>query len=158
MASTSSAHCVTSVAGTTRKGSTATPTTSARCAATYWTRFAAGGSGRHRTSVFDVSTDTPGVTEQNVAPPGAVLVVDGMFLHRPELRRCWTWSIWLEVDPGTSVRRCLQRDGRSSSDPAALGNRRYVEGQQMYLRDADPRRDATHLVDNNDLLSPRLLR
>ncbi len=70
-----------------------------------------GGHGRHRTCVCDVATDTPDLAEPARAAPGTVLVVDGIFLHRPELKDHWSWSIWLQVGRGTSLQRCVERDG-----------------------------------------------
>jgi len=120
--------------------------------------FAPGGHGLHRTHVFDARTDSPRVADQEQAAPGTVLVVDGIFLHRPELRGRWTWSLWLEVDRAVTLQRCVARDGTGSADPAAATNRRYVEGQLLYLREALPQRAATHVVDNGDLDEPVLLR
>jgi uridine kinase len=45
-------------------------------------------------------------------------------------------------------------DGFGSPDPAALSNRRYVEGQGLYVARCDPRSRATVVVDNSDLASP----
>ncbi|WP_328291199.1 hypothetical protein OG218_00260 [Kineococcus sp. NBC_00420] len=120
--------------------------------------FAAGGHGRHRTHVFDARTDTVHLAKQQQATPGTILVVDGIFLHRHELRGRWTWSLWLQVDRATTLRRCAERDGSGSPDPAAASNRRYVEGQMLYIRDATPQQQATHVLDNNNLAHPVLLR
>jgi uridine kinase len=120
--------------------------------------FAPGGHGRHRAHVFDARTDTVNLAEQQHAASGTLLVVDGIFLHHPELRGYWTWSLWLEVDRAATLRRCVARDGSGSPDPADAANRRYVEGQQLYVRDAAPQQQATHVVDNNDLTRPVLLR
>ncbi|WP_432489162.1 nucleoside/nucleotide kinase family protein [Kineococcus sp. SYSU DK018] len=56
------------------------------------------------------------------------------------------------------MQRCLARDGSGSPDPADPSNRRYVKGQQLYVREAAPQQRATHVVDNNDLADPVLLR
>ena len=120
--------------------------------------FAPGGHGSHRTHVFDVQSDTQNVAEQDQARPGTVLVIDGIFLHRPELREHWTWSLWLEAERSTTLQRCAKRDGFGSTEPTARSNRRYVEGQQLYVQEAAPQQRATHVVDNNDLTHPLLLR
>jgi len=59
----------------------------------------------------------------------AILVVDGAFLNRPELRGLWNWSIWLE---GVG----------DASAPA-------------YLAEAEPRTRASAIVDNSDPEHPR---
>ncbi|WP_337061512.1 hypothetical protein [Kineococcus sp. G2] len=81
--------------------------------------LAPGGHGLHRTRVFDVRTDTPDVAERQQAAPGTILVVDGVFLHRPELRGRWSFSLWLEVERATTLQRCVVRDGSGSADLSA---------------------------------------
>lgn len=44
-----------------------------------------GGDRRYRTEVFDHTTDTPVSATVRLAPTDAVLLVDGVFLQRPEL-------------------------------------------------------------------------
>ena len=38
--------------------------------------------------------------------------------------------------------------------PGLPGNRRYVEGQQLYLKSCTPSLHATVTIDNNDLAMP----
>jgi uridine kinase len=95
----------------------------------------------------------PVAAPERAAARGSILVFDGIFLHRPELRDYWDVSIFLEVAFAASVARCAQREG-SSPDPEAAANRRYVEGQMLYLRTCDPRARASLTIDNNDLLAP----
>jgi len=112
-----------------------------------------GDTGRYRTAIFDHRTDTPVAGPELHALPGSILIFDGIFLHRPELRGIWDFSIFLDVDFEVAVGRCAGRDG-TSPDPAAAANRRYVEGQQIYLLTCDPRAHATITIDNNDLCAP----
>ncbi|HEU4674991.1 MAG TPA: hypothetical protein VFS29_03325 [Motilibacteraceae bacterium] len=116
-----------------------------------------GGTGRYRPRVFDVAADAPDLAPWEQAADGAVLVLDGIFLHRPELASWWSWSLWLEVDRAVSLARCADRDG-SCPDLHAPANRRYVEGQRLYLREVGPAGLATRVVENTDLDAPRLLR
>ena len=116
-----------------------------------------GGSGRYRTAAFDHRRDAPVVVEERVVPADAILLFDGIFLHRPRLRPFWDISIFLDVPFTTSIPRCAQR-GDGSPDPDAPGNRRYVEGQRLYLRTCAPRRHATLVIDNTDLAAPRIVR
>ena len=112
-----------------------------------------GGSGRYRTAVHDVEAEKPVEVPERQAEPGAVLLLDGVFLHRPELRGYWDVSVWLGVAFSVSVPRMAARDG-SSPDPYAPKHRRYVEGQKLYLLEATPQRYATLVIDNNDLDAP----
>ncbi len=109
-------------------------------------------------AVNDVETD------RRVSPPptavGAdtVLLVDGIFLQRPELADVWDATVWLDVPFEVSVPRGNARFGDGHDpDPGAETNARYVEGQRLYLAAADPRERATWVVDNTDLEHPRLV-
>ena len=45
-----------------------------------------GGTGRYRTAVFDHVKDMPVAAPECAVAPASILVLDGIFLHRPELR------------------------------------------------------------------------
>ena len=112
-----------------------------------------GGTGRYRTAIFNHRADSPVEMPEQQAAPGSILIVDGIFLHRPELRDYWDFSIFLEVDFATSIPRGAQR-GEGSPDPHAPENRRYAEGQKLYLRECKPKEHATIVVNNEDLSKP----
>jgi len=105
-------------------------------------------------AAFDVSRDEPVASEWVTAPRDAVLIVDGIFLNRPELRGIWHWSVWLDAPLDVRYARMAARDG-SDPDPAAESNRRYRGGQDLYLREASPRAAASAIVDNTDPEAPR---
>lgn len=105
-------------------------------------------------AAFDVARDTPVESTWTTAPRDAVLIVDGIFLHRPELRGLWNWSIWLDVPIDVAAQRLSLRDG-SDPNPSAPANRRCRDGQELYLKEAQPRSEASAIVDNTDLAHPR---
>lgn len=104
-------------------------------------------------AAFDVRRDAVAVSQWVAAPRDAVLIVDGIFLHRPELRGLWHWSLWLDAPFETAYARMALRDG-CDPDPLAESNRRYHDGQLLYLREARPKAAASALVDNTDLAHP----
>jgi uridine kinase len=112
-----------------------------------------GGSGLYQTAVFDHRTDSVVSTTNIQATPNSILIIDGIFLHRPELRDDWDYSIFLKVDFKVSIPRGAQR-GEGSTDPYAVENHRYVEGQKLYLRECNPESYATIVINNEDLESP----
>lgn len=111
--------------------------------------FRMGGSTGFVTAAFDVARDQPREMDWTTGPQDATLVVDGIFLNRPELRGIWNWSVWLEVPATVAESRMLDRDG-PSRHPA-----RYWGGQELYLAADDPRRRASAIVDNTDYDHPR---
>jgi uridine kinase len=96
----------------------------------------------------DLGTDEYVEPPAEVAPPSAILLVDGIFLHRDELADRWDFSVFLDVDFAVSVARMAVRDG-SPSDPDDPRNRRYVEGQRLYLAHCDPAKRADLVIDYN---------
>jgi uridine kinase len=82
-----------------------------------------------------------------------VLILDGVFLHRPDLRDEWDFSIFVHVGFDVALARCVRRDG-TSPDPSAVLNQRYMNGQRHYFRDVRPWEHATVIVDNTDLAAP----
>lgn len=115
-----------------------------------------GGDRRYVRAIRDVASDTPIHSDVEVARDGQVLVLDGLFLHRPELVDAWDLSVFLAVDFASSVGRMAVRDG-SHPDPDHPTNRRYVEGQRRYLATVAPATLASFIVDNDDVASPRFL-
>lgn len=108
-------------------------------------------------AVYDVHDEVPIDSEPESTPHGGVLIVDGIFLHRPELRNYWDYSIFLDVDFSVSIPRGAQR-GYSDPDPSAVSNHRYIEGQNLYPRECSPREHATVVIDNNELTEAGITR
>jgi uridine kinase len=117
-----------------------------------------GGNGKFRSGVFDVNSDSQKVELFMQAAPGSILLLDGIFLHRPELLGWWNWSVWLDVSPEISFARIQNRDGKGSADPNADSNIRYRDGQRLYVLEANPRGRASRIIDNNDLRAPTIRR
>jgi len=106
------------------------------------------GSAGFVTAVFDYLADAPLELRWETTQPDSTLIVDGVFLNRPELRELWNYSIWLDVPSDVAEARVLERDG-------IAGQERNRGGQALYLADADPRAAATAIIDNADVASPK---
>ncbi|MGZ3687244.1 MAG: uridine kinase, partial [Bdellovibrionota bacterium] len=106
-----------------------------------------GGSRRYRTSVFDHTMDRSVVGEEKTAAPNSILIFDGIFLHRPQLREHWDFSLFLDVGFAVSIPRGAARGpGFGSPNPDAPSNRRYIEGQKLYLESCEPQKHATLVI------------
>jgi len=118
-----------------------------------------GGSGQYNARQFDLESDKPFDLPSRQAEPTAALIVDGIFLQRPEIRSYWDLTVFLQVDFQTSIPRGAQRGpARDSPDPAAPLNQRYVGGQKTYLHECAPAQRADIVVDYNDLREPKALK
>ena len=117
------------------------------------------GSRLFRCATFDFRTDAEVDSERALAAPDAILLLDGVFLLRSELRTLWDLSIFVEADFETTVARAEVRDRELFGDAAAVRQRyesRYIPGQRLYLERKQPRRFADIVVSNNDFSNPRL--
>jgi uridine kinase len=115
---------------------------------------------RHFTArSFDYRAEKPFPLDARQAAPTSALIVDGIFLHRPELRPYWDLSVFLKVDFEISLPRGAQRGpALDPADPDAPLNQRYVRGQQRYLDQCRPQQQANIVIDYNDLREPKILK
>ena len=115
-----------------------------------------GGSGRYRPAGHSLETDTILSPPELPAASNAVILVDGLFLHREELAAGWDFSIFLDVPFTVSAARMAVRDG-TPADPEHPAMHRYVGGQRLYFADRDPAALATVVVENSDPDRPRVI-
>ncbi|CAN5163269.1 uridine kinase [soil metagenome] len=111
--------------------------------------FRMGGSTAFVTAAFDRVRDLAVQSKWRTGPKDAILVVDGVFLNRPELAGLWNYSIWLDVPRELAEERMLGRDGPTENVE------RYRGGQELYLSETSPRTAASSIIDNRDFEHPR---
>lgn len=118
------------------------------------------GGDRHvRLKFFDQQNQAPFPVEVQSVPAGAVVIADGGYLLRPELRDLWDFRIFVEIDFGLVLARGAARDAAwmDSAQAAAEHYRRYyIPAEQMYDAEVDPRSHADVIVDNRDVSAPVL--
>ncbi len=120
-----------------------------------------GGDRHYKTAVFDYRIDSavPGVS--GVAAEESVLIMEGVFLLRPELKEFWDLKIFIAADFSNTVPRAITRDaeylggGQGVEDVYA---KRYIPGQKIYFKEAKPQNGADVVIDNNDYSNPRIVR
>lgn len=106
-------------------------------------------------ATFDYRIDAPVEMPEEFVPRNGILVFDGVFLHRPELIPYWDATIYLDVPFEVSVPRAARRDGWPPHFEAPE-NRRYVEGQRIYLRECTPAAVASIVIDNTNVARPKI--
>ena len=110
-----------------------------------------------RTRAFDLAADRPVAVRPVAVPSRGIVLVDGVFLQRPELSACWDLIVWLEVNEAESMRRALMRAGGDSLELRRLHEARYLAGHRLYRDEVDPRASAAIVIDNNDPRAPVIL-
>lgn len=109
------------------------------------------GDRRFRLRAYDVRADRPVESPVEIAPKNAVLILDGVFLQRPEIARFWDLVIFLDVPFEVALKRAIQRDLPILGSPEAVRERylrRYIPGQQLYLLQCEPQRRADIILRN----------
>jgi uridine kinase len=86
------------------------------------------------------------------------VVVDGVFLHHPDLRDLWDLSIFLEADLEVARERGIARDSSWMERARERYATRYVPGETRYLEEVDPAALADVIIDMSDFAQPRVLR
>jgi uridine kinase len=89
-----------------------------------------------------------------------IVLVDGIFLLRPELNRLWTFRVFVAVSEEESLRRGVERDSAlhpTREEAERLYRTRYLAGQRLYAAEAGPREAADAILWNEDPASPRLV-
>ncbi|MBC8463071.1 uridine kinase [Candidatus Bathyarchaeota archaeon] len=117
--------------------------------------FRAGG--EYRLHMFDHRVDSPDPSMLYEFKPGTVLVFDGVFSLRPELRRYWDLTIYLSITEEESLRRGVERDPGDKDGLSSRYKVRYIPGQRLYKEEAKPEESADIIVDNNDPHNPLLV-
>jgi uridine kinase len=107
------------------------------------------------TATFDEPADRAVDPEIVPVPGRAVLVFDGLFVHRPELVGHWHLSVFLVADARRQA--AWQRYLADGGSPELARRDRYVRGQELYELEAAPRSKATLVIDNDDLAAPAVL-
>lgn len=95
------------------------------------------------------------------APETAVLMCDGVFIHRPELVDLWDATIFVEADLDVAAQRGAERNLAwvdSLADTHERYRMRYMPAQQRYLQEQHPQERADFVVHNTMLRMPRLER
>jgi len=109
---------------------------------------------RYRRFVFDYRSDSVVIDNPRMARRDAVLVFDGVFLHRPRIRSLWDFTVFVRVSFETVLRRAAERDSAIFGGAEATRERylrKYIPGQKIYLEEAKPYLAADLVIDNDDV-------
>ena len=118
-----------------------------------------GGNRRYRTEKFDFRDNRAVEGMWHVADEHSILIVDGVFLQRPEINAYWDMRIWVDIPFEVALARACQRDLElfgSVETVQARYRKRYFPGQQLYFDQCKPKLKAHLIVENSDPLHPSL--
>jgi uridine kinase len=115
------------------------------------------GDRRYQHAVYDFGTDTAVSPPVTTAPADAVLLLDGVFLLRPELIDRWDLSIFVSAAFERILDRARIRDLARLGSTAEVERRfrtRYIPAQKLYFATARPADHADIIVHNDEPQRP----
>ncbi len=110
---------------------------------------------------FDWKSDSEVGEEFVHIEPGTVILFEGVFLFRPQLRDYWDFKIFVDIPFELSLERGLKRDSHllgGGKQTREKYLKRYIPGQKLYFSDCDPISFADLVIDNSSPQSPELLK
>ena len=119
-----------------------------------------GGSRRFSPVHFDPSADSEVQTQWHTATDNAILVFDGIFLHRHELFDYWDYSIFVKAGFDITLKRAEERDlllFGNADKVREMYRTRYIPGQKIYYQEVDPENKADAVWVNDDFNNPELI-
>ena len=115
-----------------------------------------GGDRSYVTKTFDLHRDEPVRPNPFRAEEDAILIVDGTFLQRPELKPAWDFVVFLRVPDEVASRRGIARDA-ATEDAPELYRRRYIPAFARYEAECSPAERADIVIDNSICASATIL-
>lgn len=118
-----------------------------------------GGNRSYQPARYDHRYESEVNAAWQIAASDAVLIFEGVFLHRPELTPHWDFTIYVDADTEITLKRALVRDRERLGSAAIVEQKyreRYIPGQKIYRDACDPANRAHVLWDNDDIERPRL--
>ncbi len=115
------------------------------------------GDRRYQNAVYNWHTDTALSEPPTTAPADAVLLLDGVFLQRPELASRWDLRIFVSATFEQTLDRGRTRDLARLGSTAAVERRfrdRYIPAQELYFAEARPADHADIIVHNDEPRQP----
>jgi len=112
---------------------------------------------RYKPKAFDYTIDRGIISTFMEADSGSILIFDGVFTHQPALREYWDYSIYLHINEEESIRRGVSRNPGDEKEARRRYMVRYIAGQRLYNSEAEPKKHADIVIDNNDPENPAIL-
>lgn len=108
---------------------------------------------------LDLVADTWSVDRHFVVKEESIVLIDGLFLFRPEMSHFLDLIVFLDVTESTVLERANSRD----VPVHGLGiitkyETKYLPAQRKYLEDFPPETNADVIIDNNDWSNPIVIK
>lgn len=118
---------------------------------------------QYQRAVFDYKMDSKIISPLQTATNNSILLMEGVFLFRPELINYWDLKIFIDVDFKITIKRAVKRTAEMEYIGAEQKiidkyNLRYIPGQKIYFKKENPKEKADIVIDNGDFKNPKLIK
>ncbi len=108
---------------------------------------------------LDLLRDTWTVERHYSVNSNTVVLLEGVFLFRPDIAHFLDLTIFLQVDEGTVIDRARKRDiPLHGEEIMQKYQSKYLPAQRVYLEKYPPEQNADVIIDNNDWASPKVVK
>lgn len=117
----------------------------------------------YQTAVFDYRNNSKVDLPTQKATNDSILLMDGIFLLRPELIDYWDLKVLLDVNFKFTLQRAIERQADndhigSEQKIVEKYNQRYIPGQRLYLQSVNPKNKADIVIDNSEFENPKIIK
>lgn len=108
---------------------------------------------------IELATDERTLVRQYEAHPGSVLLVEGVFIFRPEIAPHLDYRLFLDIPVDTMMQRAAERDvPRFGAAVLDKYRDKYLPAQQRYISTVNPAGLADIVVENTDWARPVIIK
>lgn len=108
---------------------------------------------------LDLIKDTWTVERKYSVNSETIVLLDGVFLFRPDIAHFLDLIVFLQVDEGTVIERVKRRDVPIyGAEILAKYESKYLPAQRNYLEEYPAEINADVIIDNNDVENPVVLK
>lgn len=108
---------------------------------------------------LDLLRDTWTVERHYSVNSNTVVLLEGVFLFRPDIAHFLDLTIFLQVDEGTVIDRARKRDiPLHGEEIMQKYQSKYLPAQRVYLEKYPPEQNADVIIDNNDWANPKVVK
>lgn len=104
--------------------------------------------------LYDKEHDSYHISKMDI-PIGSIVIIEGIFLQRPELHGVFDYMIYIDIPEDVRLRRVLERDSYIGSREQIREKyaQRYFPAERRYLAACAPQENADFLMTENMLAS-----
>ncbi|MDE5883465.1 MAG: uridine kinase [Oscillospiraceae bacterium] len=109
----------------------------------------------HRQIAFYNKENDSYFSRQVTIPVGSLVILEGIFLQREELRGMFDYMLYLDISEETRLQRVLKRDGYIGSQQQIRHKYevRYFPAERIYTQDYNPAAKADYVIRENEVLA-----